>query len=125
MPARLTSGRGIKVTGIQLFYGVQTTALTSITAPTISTLTYPATGAAAGVTIGSSAGGTLTVTPTLQLATTTSGQCYSENISFGTPVFLTTANQRLTLEQIFNQTAAAATQLQFCGAVVLYTYVPF
>jgi hypothetical protein len=122
-PTRTTAGRGAKITGIQLFYGVQTTALTSITAPTLSTVTYPATGAAAGATVGTSAGGTLTVTPTLQLATTTSGQCYSENIALGTPITLNNTLQRLTIEQIFNQAAAAATQLQFCGAIVYYTNV--
>lgn len=124
-PARITAGRGVKITSIQLLYGVQTTALTSITAPTLSTVTYPATGGAAAATVGTLAGGTLTVTPgTLQLATTTSGQCYSENIALGTPIILNTTNQRLTLEQIFNQTAAAATQLQICGAVVYYTSIP-
>jgi hypothetical protein len=121
---RSTAGRGAKITAIQLFYGVQTTALTSITPPTLSTITYPATGAAAGATV-ASAGGTLTVTPgALQLATTASGVCYSENISLGTPITLNSALQRLNLEQIFNQTAAAATQLQFCGAVVYYTNIP-
>lgn len=122
---RSTAGRGAKITSIQLLYGVQTTALTSITAPTLSTITYPATGAAASATVGTLAGGTLTVTPgTLQLATTTSGQCYSENIALGTPLILNTTNQRLTLEQIFNQSAAAATQLQICGVVVYYTSIP-
>lgn len=124
-PARITAGRGVKITSIQLLYGVQTTALTSITAPTLSTVAYPATGGAAGATVGTLAGGTLTVTPgTLQLATTTSGQCYSENIALGTPIILNTTNQRLALEQIFNQSAAAATQLQICGAVIYYTSIP-
>lgn len=123
-PTRITAGHGAKITSIQLLYGVQTTALTSITQPTLSTITYPATGGAAGATL-ASAGGSLTVTPgTLQLATTTSGQCYSENITLGTPLLLNTTNQRLTLEQIFNQSAAAATQLQICGAIVYYTNIP-
>lgn len=121
VPSRNTPGRGILITSVQLFYGVQTTALTSITPPTLNSLTYPATGAAAGITSASVPGG-LTVTPgVLQLATTTSGQCYSENIKLATPFALVALNQRLTLEQIFNQAAAASTQLQFCGAIVYFS----
>lgn len=120
---RNTALRGAKVTSIQLFYGVQTTALTSITAPTLSTVSYGATGGAAQGTV-AAFGGSLTVTPGgLQLATTASGSCYSENIALGTPITINTTNQRITVEQIFNQAAAAATQLQFCGAVVYYTNV--
>lgn len=120
-PARSTAGRGINITSIQVFYGVQTTALTSITAPTLSTVTFAATGGGAQGTV-AAFGGTLAVTPgTLQLATTTTGQCYSENISLGTPIFVNTDLQRITVEQIFNQTGAAATTLQICGIRVYFT----
>jgi hypothetical protein len=126
LATRSTSLRGAKITAIQLFYGVQGNALTSITGATFASLTYPVTGASAGVTNNTSAGGTLSVTPSvLQLATTTSGQCYSENIALGTPLQVNTINQRLNIEQIFNQTGALATTLQFCGAIVYYSNSPF
>lgn len=123
-PSKLTLGKGATVNNVQVFYGVQTTALTSITAPTLSTITYPATGAAAGATV-AAAGGALTVLPvSLQLTTTTSGQCFSENIALATPVAINTDLQRLSLDQLFNQSAAAATQLQVCGVIVHYSYIP-
>lgn len=120
---KLTTGKGAFINNIQIFYGVQTTALTSITAPTVQSLTYPATGAAAGLT-NAAAGGALTVTPTLQLTTTTSGQCFSENIALGTPINAFVDLQRLTVDQIFNQSAAAAQTLQICGVIVHYTNIP-
>jgi hypothetical protein len=124
VPSRLTAGHGAMITGMQLFYGVQTTALTSITTPTLSSVTYNATGGSAAGAVAAT-GGTLAVTPgTLQLATTTSGQCYSENITLGSPILLNNALKRVELEQIFNQTASAATQLQICGLVVYYTNIP-
>lgn len=123
-PSKLTIGKGATINNIQVFYGVQTTALTSITSPTLSTVTYPASGAAAGATV-AAAGGALTLNPvSLQLTTTTSGQCFSENISLATPVLINTDLQRLVLEQLFNQSAAAATQLQVCGVIVHYSYIP-
>lgn len=123
-PTRSSSGKGVTVTGLQLFYGAQTTAFNAITAPTVQTVTYAATGGSSQGTV-ATAGGSLSVTPaTLQLATTTTGQCYSENISFATPVSLNTALQRLTLEQIFNQNTAAVQTVQICGVQVFYNNNP-
>lgn len=122
--SKLTTGKGVIINNVQLFYGDQTTALTSITAPTVQSLTYPATGAAAGLT-NAAAGGALTVTPgSLQLTTTTSGQCFSENIAMGTPIPVITDLQRVTLDQTFNQAGAAAQTLQICGVIVHYTNIP-
>lgn len=128
-PTRLTSGRGVIVTGVQVYYGYQTTALTSITGPTVNSVTLPAAagGAAAG-TVVTTAGGTLTTTAGTSHGTpgavTTSGQCYSELTTFGTPFAATSGNVRLTYEEAFAQSAAAATVLQICGVVVQYQNAP-
>lgn len=125
---QLNGGKGVTITGVSLLYGVQTTAFTSIGAATISSVTYPnstAAGAAAAATV-ASAGGTLTVTPTsLQLTTTTLGQCFNEFISFGTPILESNANPNIqyTIDQVFNQTAAAATVINICDVIVFYNEV--
>jgi hypothetical protein len=123
--SHLDAGKGIVVTDVELFYGAQTTAISSIAAATVKTVTYPASTAAGVAAAGTvaTAGGTYTVTPTtLQKATTTTGQCYDEKIAFGTPIALNTDNQKLTFEQVFTN-SAAATVYQVCGLLVHY-YVP-
>lgn len=118
--SRLTSGSGVTVTGVSLLYGIQTTAMSSIANPTIHTVTYPSAGGSAAGTV-AAAGGSLTITPgTLQLATTTGGQYYNENISFGTPVALTTDATSLTLDQVFTTAGSTATTLQLGGILVYY-----
>lgn len=127
LPARLTSGKGVTLTAAALHYGVQTTALSSIATATVKSVTYPtstAAGAAAAGTV-ATAGGTLTVTPTsLQTATTTSGLCYSEKITFGTPISVNTANQQVTVDQVFTTAGTTATTLQVCGVGVWFTTQP-
>ena len=126
-PSRLTTGKGVTITGAQVYYGYQTTALTTITGPVVNTVTLPATGAAAAGTV-ASAGGSLTVTNGTSHSTpgavTTTGQCYSENVLFGTPVTINSSTVRLTLEEQFAQSAAAATVLQICGVAVFYNNTP-
>lgn len=113
---RTTSGLGFQATSISLLYGIQGAAMTSISAATVDTITYPSPGGSASGTV-SSVGGSLTVTPgTLQTATTTAGQCYNENIAFGTP-FTVTNQTRVTVEQVFANSTTATT-LQVCGVLV-------
>lgn len=120
--------KGVTITGVNILYGVQTTAFTSIGAATISSVTYPnstAAGAAAAATV-ASAGGTLTVTPTtLQLTTTTLGQCFNEALTLGTPILQSNGNPNIhyTVDQVFNQTAAAATVINICDVYVTYNEV--
>lgn len=124
---RTTPGKGIIVTGAAIEYGVQTTALSSVTLPVLSTVSYPAYGAAAAGTV-ASAGGTITTNPAIgssQLATTTSGQCYNMQVLLATPVPLNLQNQRLVLETVFNQTTASAAVYQICGVQVFYQNVVF
>ena len=126
VPSRLTSGKGVSLTSVSFLYGVQTTAISSIATAALSSITYPtstAGGAAAAGTV-ASIGGTLAVTPTsLQTATTTSGSCYSENITLGTPYNVTTNNVGVSFDQVFTN-SAAATVYQVCGVVVRYTNRP-
>jgi len=123
-PSKLTAGHGATINDITVFYGVQTTAFSSISAATVSSVSYPAAGGAAAGTV-AAIGGTLTVTPgTLQTALTTSGLLYTEKIAFGTAYAVNTDVQKISYDQVFNNTAAAALTLQFGGALVHYTYVP-
>lgn len=118
---RLTSGKGRTIADASILYGVQTTALSSIAAATADTVTWPAASTSSGATL-ASAGGTITATPgTLQLATTTAGQCYNEKLAFGTPIALNTDLQGLTLDQVFTTAGSTATTLQVCGVLVHYT----
>ena len=119
---RTTSGLGFQASGVSLLYGVQTTALSSIAAATVSTVAYPAAGGSASGTVGG-AGGSYTVTPTsLQLGTTTSGQCYNENLAFGTP-FTYTNQTKVSLDQVFTTAGSTATTLQICGLIVYGTWI--
>lgn len=120
---RTTAGKGILVTDISLLYGVQTTAISSIAAATVNTVTYPvALGGAASGTV-ASAGGSLTVSPaSLSLSTTTTGQCYNESLTFATLVAASDL-KKLTVDQVFTN-SAAATVYQICGLVVHYFNAP-
>jgi len=120
-PSRTTTGKGITITGYTLYYAVQTTALTSITTPTVSSIAFLAFGGTAAGTVTAGLAGTLTLNPvTLQLATTTAGSCYSANVTFSTPIAVNPTNTRYETTWAFNQSAAAATVLQVCGLQVYY-----
>jgi len=122
--SRTTVGKGLTISSVDLYYGVQTTALASIAAAQVSSVTFPAAGAAAAGTV-AALGGTLTVTPgTLQLATTTSGQCYHENVSFGTAYAYNSGVVKVSLDQVFTTAGTTATTLQICGVAVNYTNTP-
>jgi hypothetical protein len=113
---RTTSGLGFQATDIELFYGVQGTAFSSVAAATVATVTFPTAGGAASSSV-SSAGGAYTVTPTtLQTATTTSGNCYDEKVAFAVP-FTYNNNGKVSFDQVFS-TSAAATTVQIGGVLV-------
>lgn len=117
----LSNGKGIIVTGVSLVYGVQGSGgITSIAAATIQSLTWPAPGGTAKGTVGSAAGGTLTVTPaSVQIAATTSAQFYNEFLSFGTPFYANTNYQTLTFDQVITNSTTALTY-QIWGLQVYY-----
>jgi len=111
-------GSSARITSIEFFYGVQTTAISSIATAVISSVQLATSGAAAAGTV-ASAGGSLTVTPAvLQLTVTTTGQCFNETIRFGTPI-AGRDGRRITFEQVFTFGAAVST-LQICGIQVNY-----
>lgn len=116
-----------KINSVNIFYGVQTTALSSVAAASFQRVTYAnstAAGAAAAGTVSSALGGTLTVTPTaLQLTTTTTGQCFNQMVRFGTPI-TPNGNSKITYEQVFTVAGTSATVLQVCAIQVNYTEPP-
>jgi hypothetical protein len=118
---RTTAGLGFQAKSVSLLYGIQGAAMTSIAAATVDTITYPSPGGSASGTVAAT-GAPLTVTPTtLQTATTTAGQCYDENIAFGTP-FTVTNQTRLIAEQAFSNSTTATT-LQVCGVLVYGNWI--
>lgn len=125
---RTTFGKGIQITGVEVQYGTQTSALTSVTSPnTFSTVTLPAVGGAASGTVAAIAG-TPVFNPILasaQLTTTTSGQCFTQTITPAAPIVVNSATQRVIFEEVFNQTVGAATVYQICGVRVFYNDIVF
>jgi len=68
-------------------------------------------------------GGTYTVTPsTLQTATTSSGNCYNQQVAFGTP-FTYTNNSKGSFDQVFTTAGSTATTLQVCGLKVYGNWI--
>lgn len=126
-PTKFTAGRGYVLTNAEVRFGYQTTALTSITGPAFNTVTYPASGAAATGTVAAT-GGTINTTVGTSHSTpgavTTTGTCFNENDNFTTPIVINNPLTKVTLEEAFLQSAAAATQLQICGVNVYGSYIP-
>lgn len=125
LPTRLTTGKGVTVTGYNFFYGNQTSALTSITLPVVNTITFPAPPSATPLGTVATAGGTITLNPVAPtLTTTTAGLCNAFNATFATPVALNSGNVKLETTIVLNQTVAATTVYQVCGVQVLYQNNP-
>ena len=119
---RTTTGLGFQVTGVSLYYGIQGVAASSIAAATVATLAMPTAGGSASGTV-SSVGGTFTVTPsTLQTSTTTSGQCYNEQVAFSTP-FTYANNTKVSFDQVFTTPGTTALTLQICGLKVYGNWI--
>lgn len=123
---RLTAGKGITITKVTYLLGWQTTAPTSTGTATLNSITYAAPGSTAQGTV-AAIGGSLAPTGwnhSTPPAVTTSGQCYTESLALGTPYAVNTDLTRLTLQTTVAQSAASATVLQVCGAIVYYTLGP-
>lgn len=121
IPYRTTTGKGAQPLDCVIYYGVQTTALTSVGAPTLSSITMPAPGTAeTASTVTPVSLGAVTVTPVIgsaNLGTTTAGAFFSEKVSVTTPVFLNTDQQVIQFQQTFVQSAAAAQIVNTPGGV--------
>jgi len=125
-PTESTVGAGYTLTGMDVRYAIVTTSAT-LGAPTVATVTGPATvgGAAAGAV--ASAGGSLTVTPaSLQGTAITSGLMYRENIAFGTPIAWNTAYRGLTFDQVVTTAGGGSTKtrIDLYGITVYYEGAP-
>jgi hypothetical protein len=118
---RTTSGLGFQASGVSLYYGVQGAAISSMAAATVATVGLPSAGGSASGSA-AAAGGTYTVTPTtLQTATTTSGNCYNEQVAFGTP-FTYSNNTKVSFDQVFT-VGTTSTTLQICGLKVYGNWI--
>lgn len=110
-PSRTAAGKGCTVFGVAWYYGIQTTAATSMGAPSCNIITLPA--PAAGETA-STAGGTnipLTAQPVVgsaNLGTTTAGSFFTEYLVFTTPQPLNGPYQKIQCTLTLVQGAAAA-----------------
>lgn len=126
-PTKFTAGRGYILNNAEIRFGYQTTALTSITGPIFNTVTYPASGSAATGTV-AAAGGTINTTVGTSHsspgAVTTTGTCFNENANFTTPIVINNPLTKVTMEEAFAQSAAAATTMQICGVNVYGSYIP-
>jgi len=124
LATRLTGGKGLSITAINVLYGMQNVVPTSIADAIFGTITYPAVGGAASGTVTQPLAST--VTPGISHSTpvaTTSGQCYKEGNVLTVPLVFTSLIPRLTYSQVFSQTAASATVVQVCGFQVLYNWI--
>jgi hypothetical protein len=124
-PSRTTSTKGITITGVRMFYGYQGAATpNSIAGPTFSQVVYSAAAGAAAATL-TTVGGALTTTVGTSHSTpgavTTTGQCYSELTTFGTPFVANSDLTRYTAELVINHTTASLATYQLCGVAVDYT----
>ena len=121
VPQRTSTGKGIQLLDCVIYYGVQTTALTSLGAPTLNTITMPTPGTGeTPSTVTPVSLGAVTVTPVVgsaNLGTTTAGAFFSEKVALNTPVFLNTDVQMIQYNQTFVQSAAAAQIVNTPGGV--------
>lgn len=128
IPQRTTAGKGVALLNdCTIYYGVQTTALTSVGAPTLNTITMPTSGTSeTPSTVTPVSLGAVTVTPVIgsaNLGLTTSGAFFTEKVALNTPVPLNTDLQMIQYNQTFNQAAAAAQIVNTPGGVCHATMV--
>lgn len=130
VPSRLTAGKGATITDITFLVSTQTTQPTSITLPTLKSFTAPqATDPeTANSATFSTAGGTITQTPTsAQFAAYTAvsaGQFYTVKASLGTPILVNNDLQVFQFVIVFNQSASAASLQETPGFYVHYNTTP-
>ena len=119
---RTTSGLGFQATGVSFYYGIEGVAASAIAPATVAAVALPSAGGAASGSA-SALGGAYTVTPaTLQTSTTTSGNCYNEQVSFGTP-FTYGNNTKVSFDQVFTTPGTTALTLQICGLKVYGNWI--
>lgn len=131
------TNRGVSVTKVEFFYGVQSNALgtqastgssgTFNSVQVFNTITYPTAGAsetASSNTLGRADSGTLVLTPAVasfNTATTTAGTFYSELFTPATPITFNTDLQQMQITIALQCAATTATITNSPGAIVYYT----
>ncbi len=120
--SRSTAGTGLTLTSVDVNYNIVTTTLTTFANPTFSSVTGPSTAGGAGTgTVLTTAGGSLTFTPSsIQKTAQTTGLMYRLNIALGTPVAINTVNASYTVDFILTTAGSTATKIQIFP-FVLYT----
>ncbi len=140
VPARLTALKGIAITDVTFFYGVQTTALgtqvatlasgTMNSSLVFSKIALPVAAAsetASTVTPVRADSGTLVITPVVasfNTGTTTAGAFFSVKFTPASAIAMTTDLQTLLLTVSLLNTATSATITNTPGLLVHYTAVP-
>jgi hypothetical protein len=121
LPQRTSAGKGYTLNDCTVYYGVQQTALTSMGAPTLSTITMPTAGTSeTPSTVTPVSLGAVTVTPVVgsaNLGLTTAGAFFSEKVALNASVAMNTDLQSIIFQQVFAQSAAAAQTVNTPGGV--------
>ncbi len=126
VPTRLTANKGVVIKDITTYYGIQTTAITSVGTPTLGTIAFPAAAATetASTVTPVAAGGTLTNnTVTSGLGLTTAGAFWSIKTTLGTPLALTTDLTRVVFTVPFVDTTSGVLTLNTPGLQVHYNLI--
>lgn len=126
IPTRLTANKGIVITAINVFYGIQTTAITSVGTPTLSTITFPVPAAsetASTVTPVAITGALTNNTVTSGLGLTTAGAFWSLKSTLATPFAVTSDLTWLNYTVPFVSTNAGVLTLNTPGLQVFYHLV--
>jgi hypothetical protein len=124
VPDRLTLGKGATINDVTVFYGIQTSAATSINGAAISSITFPTPGATetpSTVTPAAIPGSVTQSTTTGNLAITTAGAFYSSKLTLGTPFNMSTDEQVLYVTLVFNNTATSVLTVNTPGVIVHYS----
>lgn len=123
LPTRLATNRGVTIKDIVTVYGVQTTALTSVGTPTLSTITLPAPAAtetASTVTPVAVTGTFTNHTVTSGLGTTTAGSFWTVKSTLATPFALTSDLTQLVFAIPFASTTTGVLTINTPGLMVHY-----
>lgn len=126
VPTRLTSGKGVVITDITAFYGIQTTASTSMTVA-MNTITYPAAAAsetASTVTPVAISGTVTNNTVTSGLGTTTAGAFWSVKSTLATPLALNTDLKQILYNLGFVSTTSGVHVINTPGLLVHFNISP-
>jgi hypothetical protein len=126
VPTRLTANKGIYIKSINTYYGVQTTALTSIGTPTLSTITMPAPAAtetASTVTPVAVTGTFTNNTVTSGLGLTTAGAFWSVKSTLATPLAVTSDLTWIVFTIPFVDTTSGVLTLNTPGLQIYYNLI--